>query len=372
METRAVGDLPRILHVGPTPPVPEAGIAAYLRGLLASPLATRFAMQALDTSVPPVVRRHRALRPFLTLGFAARLEAALARVQPDLVHVHTSDYAGFWEKGLFAARATRRGRPVVLHLHGGSFDRFLAALSPRQAERARRIFARAARIVVLSHAWRPLVARFAPDDKLVVLPNAIDCAEFEAAATRAPHTVPRILFLGQISARKGLDELQAALLQLRAAGVRFEVEIAGGEEFHGERVRTEARFAAAGLADVVQFVGPVYGEAKLAALQRADLFCLPSRHESFGIANLEAMAAGLPVVSTRTGAIPETIADGVHGLLVDPGDAAGLAAALGRLLGDPSLRAALGRAARERAQDFDWTVVATQVATVYDDVLAHR
>jgi glycosyltransferase involved in cell wall biosynthesis len=77
-------------------------------------------------------------------------------------------------------------------------------------------------------------------------------------------------------------------------------------------------------------------------------------------------------VSTRTGAIPEYLHDGVHGLLVAPGDAAGLAAAIERLLTDAPLRARLGQAGRERAREYDWEFAAARLAATYTSVLATR
>jgi glycosyltransferase involved in cell wall biosynthesis len=117
------------------------------------------------------------------------------------------------------------------------------------------------------------------------------------------------------------------------------------------------------------FHGTKLGREKLAFLQGADVFVLPSRNESFGIANLEAMATGLPVISTRTGAIPEYLQTEVHGLLVEPGDAMALAGAMRRLMDDGELRLRLGDAARQRAREYDWNVVAASVAAVYAAML---
>ena len=352
--------------------MPQGGIAAYLLGLLQSPLAETYTMRAVDVTVPDFFVRHRELRPLLTGVFWARLEMALRRFRPDLVHVHTSGYGGFYEKALLAGAAHAERIPVLFHLHGGNFDQFLQALPDRRRQLVIRSLSRAARTIVLSEAWKPLVSRFAPPERVVVLPNAIHCAEFAPALDRQPGPIPRLLFLGMLSARKGLDELLRALLEVRREGIEFTAEIVGGEEVPGERARYAALYRAAGLEDRVRFTGPLYGADKLAALRRADLFVLPSRAESFGIANLEAMAAGLPVVATRTGAIPEVVSDGVQGLLCEPGDAAGLAAALGRLLVDAELRHRLGRAARLRALDFDWQSVAERLGSLYRSVLEER
>jgi glycosyltransferase involved in cell wall biosynthesis len=309
------------------------------------------------------------LRPLLSAEFARRTHAALGR-HPALVHVHSSDYGGFWEKGLLAALAARAGIPVVLHLHGGSFDVFLRQLTPRRAAWARRIFARAARVVVLSEAWRPLVAEFVAAERIAVLPNAIDVDAFTPppAPPRPGLARPvRLLFLGLLAARKGLDDLWPALQAL--GDLDWQLDVVGGEEFPGERRRAERAVAEHGIAARVRFHGPRDGDAKRALLHAADIFVLPSRSESFGIANLEAMAAGLAVVSTRTGAIPEYLQHGVHGLLVTPGDRAALTAALRHLIVSPESRLRLGQAALQRARDYDWTRVEAQVSRLYAEVL---
>jgi glycosyltransferase involved in cell wall biosynthesis len=350
--------------------VPDGGIAAYLLGLLASPLGTACTLEVLDVQVPRFFRRHRRWRWVLSLWFAAGLGARLLRRRPDLVHVHTSDYSGFWEKSLLARIAGARRSPVLMHLHGGSFDRFLDSLSGSAAQRATRSLSHAARVIVLAEAWRPIVARFAASERIEVLPNAVDWQQFGSIPRPAGNPTPRVLFLGMVSARKGLDDLLAAILELRAVGApSFAVDIVGDEEFPGEWRRYRDRFHTAGLDDVVRFPGAAYGEQKLAYLAQADLFVLPSRNESFGIANLEAMAAGLPVVSTRTGAIPEYLQHGVHGLLVEPGDVSGLSRALGTLIADGELRLRLGEAARRAARAYDWEPIAAQVAALYKRVL---
>ncbi len=174
-----------------------------------------------------------------------------------------------------------------------------------------------------------------------------------------------------ISARKGLDELCEAIQTLQGEGEALHVDIIGGEEVVGDAERYAKRFRDAGLGNV-RFRGLLQAREIREYLRRAHVFVLPSRSESFGIANLEAMACGLPVVSTRTGAIPEYIENEVHGLLVDPGDAEELTKALRRLIGSPALRARLGTAAHEQARRFDWSVVGEQIESIYRGILERR
>jgi glycosyltransferase involved in cell wall biosynthesis len=176
----------------------------------------------------------------------------------------------------------------------------------------------------------------------------------------------RILFVGMISERKGLDELLLAIGRLVANGVRnFHVDLVGGEEVFGESLRYRKLFRRQGIADWVTFHGLKLGTQRDIFYQQADVHVLPSRNESFGIVNLEAMAHGLPVVSTRTGAIPEYLEDGEQGFLVEPGDADGLMQALRRLIDDPELRARMGASARQRAQRYDWQILWKDLDHVY-------
>ncbi|NNK47579.1 MAG: glycosyltransferase family 4 protein, partial [Gemmatimonadetes bacterium] len=116
-----------------------------------------------------------------------------------------------------------------------------------------------------------------------------------------------------------------------------------------------------GLQDSVTFVGSVDGvDAIRDEMSRADVFCLPSRQEGFGIVFLEAMAAGLPIVAARCAAVPETAPHGEVALLVDPDDVRELAAAIVRLLEDPDLRTRFIAAGALRWQRHDWVAVARQ------------
>jgi len=114
------------------------------------------------------------------------------------------------------------------------------------------------------------------------------------------------------------------------------------------------------LGDRVTFLGTVTDAELQREYRHADLFCLPSRQEGFGIAFLEAMAAGLPVVAANAGAVPELVQDQHTGLLVDPNDPNALAAALAELLGNPVRRAQMGQAAKQRAKQYHWPQVAAR------------
>jgi glycosyltransferase involved in cell wall biosynthesis len=136
-----------------------------------------------------------------------------------------------------------------------------------------------------------------------------------------------------------------------------------------ERPALEAEIRAAGLLQRVELAGERRDVPQL--LEDADVFVLSSRSEGAPLSILEAMAAGLPVVASAVGGVPEIVDDGTTGLLVPPGDAGALAAALERLLADPALRSRLGGAGWERVRErFDLAQLRRSHLELYDRELA--
>ncbi len=196
----------------------------------------------------------------------------------------------------------------------------------------------------------------------MVLPNAVDVSEFDLPRAPGDPRGDYIFFAGRLVHQKGVDLLLRAYAQVRTslAGRRLVVAGDGPERANLERLRTEL-----GLVDEVSFVGSI-GRARLAELMAgADAFAFPSRQEAFGIALLEAMAAGTPAVAACVGGIPEFARDGENALLVRPDDAGQLAAALVRLVADSGLRSRLIRGGRAQAAEYSWSRVAPLYETIY-------
>ncbi len=204
-----------------------------------------------------------------------------------------------------------------------------------------------------------------PAGKLTAAPGV----EERAAELRAAHAGrPLVLFVGRLVYYKGADVLVRAMAQVDA-----DLVLVGRGPLEGE---LRALAAALGIGGRTTFLPP-QDDAELAAwYHAADVFCLPSvaRSEAFGLVQIEAHAAGTPVVSTDlpTG-VPYANPDGVTGLTVPPGDAAALAAALGRLLGDDELRARLGGQAQARARrEFTVPRMVARTLDVYTEATARH
>ncbi|HSN19646.1 MAG TPA: glycosyltransferase family 4 protein [Usitatibacter sp.] len=256
-----------------------------------------------------------------------------------VLHVHAASRWSFWRKSLYMAVALLARWPVVFHLHGGGFARFLGEDGGPFTRRAARFFLdRATVIVVLSERWAAWMHRATSNPRIVVIPN---CVALPAA--HAPAREPGLVaFAGRCSAAKGLHDLLEAAARVLPLEPRLRIECAGEGDL--DALRRHAR--ALGIEDRLALRGWIGPRERDRLLARACVFVLPSHAEALPMSVLEAMAAGCPVIASAVGGIPDLIEHGVNGLLVPPGAPRVLGEALRSLLADPELAARLGREAR--------------------------
>lgn len=283
---------------------------------------------------------------------ARRIERALRGFAPDVVHAH-EPFAP--STALFAALASRV--PVVATFH--SFD-------PRARVRrtARPLLRRLARSIdagiAVSNAARATVAEEI-DAPVWVVPNGVDSARF-AGGRPLGLRPPNVLWVHRLDPRKGFPLALDAFLGLAEAHREARLVVVGdgpGRSFL-RRLAPEARTR-------IEFAAAVPDRALPAHHARSRIFLAAATgRESFGISLVEAMAAGLPVVATNIPGYRELVRDGVEGLLVPPGDAAALRAAVGRLLEDTDLAAALGARGRLRADHFSWDRLLPRIEEIYE------
>lgn len=201
-------------------------------------------------------------------------------------------------------------------------------------------------------------------DKIHLIPPATDAPHNH----RRPRLDGRVhaLFVGTCSPRKGVHYLVRAMALLE--NYPLTLHIIGDLEIDHDYAQEVIRLTRAlHLEDRIVFHGLVPQEALWQQYAQADVFVLPSLWEGYGIALLEAMAFGLPIVATRVGAVPELIQDGQNGLLVPPGDPRGLAMGLRRIFTDTSLRDKLeGESKACRAHLRSWEKVGQEFAALID------
>lgn len=306
------------------------------------------------------------------LAFSPALRAELRRTAPefDLIHIHN-----LWQYPQYAAyrAAGREGVRYVVSPHG-ALDPYL-----RRHGRGRKLamdvlwqremLEGAALIHVTTEAERDLIADVAPEVPRAVVPCGIYVEEFAEPPPAERFRVrlggyegPLVVFLGRITRKKGVDVLIRAFARARRE-LDCRLAIVGPDD---EGILPGLRGLAAelGVGDEVEFVGPAYGDDRLAALASADVWALSSHTENFGIAVVEAMAAGCAVAISPGVNISADVAEAGAGVVVDATpDAFG--DALAALLADDRRRADLQGEARRFAARYDWSVVATRLLDAY-------
>jgi len=348
-----------VLHILGTAQLEGAGIAKIVRFLAEGldPCCYRIHALFLAGAGPlvdllePVCASSRAIgwRGDLNdpLG-ALRFWSTLRRRRFDIVHLHSGG------RSVIRLARVATGASIVRHIHGRVME--LKGLSPAVYS------SRGADSVV---AVSQSVARLVVDGKATVIYAGIP---MPPASFREARANPDIILgtAGRLVEVKGIEYLLRAASVLRYEFPSLQVEIAGSGPL---REKLEHEVARAGLAQHVRFLGWI--EDIGSVLSRWSIFVMPSLDEGFPIAALEAMAAGVPVIATSVGGVPELIQDGTNGCLVPPRDVDALVSRLRVLLCDPALRNRIGLAGFLRARDhFGPAQMVASFARLYNELLS--
>lgn len=363
----------RILIVGPTPPT-IGGIARWTQGILESDLAEEFAIEVFDTSPPredSLSGRSRFTfrRALASLIMLVRFSKMTVGRRPRFVHINTSYHWAFPRDGLMVWIAWLFGARTALHLHGGDFEAFYSSCRGPLRAFARRTLQRVDVVISITRDTQDFLRRQLAREDALYLPNFVRLEHFspripEADVQQTARTARpvEVLFVGWIIEEKGVAELLEAAraipdVRVSLAGPSDPDFLARIDHLLGE------------LQDRVSLLGSLPHAAVVDLYARSDVFALPTHREGFPNVIIEAMASGLPVITTPVGAIPEIIDDEVEGFLVAVGDVETLRDRLERLSGDERLRAWMGERGRRRVcEHFSLERVVRQLSDVYRDV----
>lgn len=354
----------RLLLVGPVPP-PAGGMANQTRQLGELLAGEGVRVQALATNAPyrPAwVASWRGVRAVARLAFYL---LALWRqcAQADVVHVMANSG---WSWHLFAAPAIwvarLRGRPVVVNYRGGEADAFLR----RSARWVRPSLRRSTRLVVPSGFLVAVFERFGVSAEIV--PNIVDTIRFQPA-TEPPAGPFHVVVARNLEPIYDNASALRALARLRQQVPEARMTVAGTGP---EREALQALAQELGLGEAVHFAGRLEREAMAALYRSAHVLLNTSLVDNMPNSLLEAMASGVPVVSTQVGGVPYIVADGETALLVPPGAPEAMAQALARVALDPGLAASLRERGCREVQQYTWARVAPRWAAVYGAARMHR
>ncbi|HMV92686.1 MAG TPA: glycosyltransferase family 4 protein [Thauera aminoaromatica] len=356
----------RVLLVGPLPP-PAGGMANQTRQLAELLRGEGASVEVVQVNAPyrPAwVERLKGVRAlFRLLPYLLRLWQAAGRA--NLMHVMANSG---WSWHLFAAPAVwigwLRGVPVVVNYRGGEAAGFLA----RSAAVVRATLRRASSLVLPSGFLLEVFARHGMAGRIVS--NIVDLERFHpATAPRAAGEGPHLVVARNLEALYGNDTaLRAfALLAPHHPGARLSIAGSGPEAGALAALAYEL-----GIADRVRFTGRLDRDQMAALYRDADLMLNPSRVDNMPNAILEALASGLPVVTTDVGGIPFIVTQGHTAMLVPPDDPQAMADAAHKVLADTGLRAALVAAGCAEVQRYRWSSVRAQLLSAYADAIAAK
>lgn len=291
------------------------------------------------------------------------LRRALESPEPTIVHIHIASRGSTLRKIILAEMALRAGKPLIFHAHGSEFDKFHRGLPAALRRRVNATLQRANVFITLSTQWRDFYVEeceISPA-QIVVLPNPV----------RVPGELPvrddrsnvQFLHLGRLGERKGTYDIVHAFGGLPTAlRERARLVLAGDGDVEG------IRKLASGIGDNVEVHSWIDTAERDRLLGESDVFVLPSRAEGVPMALLEAMAHGLPAITSCVGGIPDVFREGADGSYVTPGNVEEIRAEMVRMITEHDARRAAGRSAYDQAQNFDVHVYARRLAGIYQRI----
>jgi glycosyltransferase involved in cell wall biosynthesis len=366
---------PKIIFLGKLPP-PYIGPAVATSILLKSKLAEKYQLFHLDTS------DHRDINTLgafdlknivLPLFYYVKLKYMIIRHWPRAVYIPSAQTTvAFIRDVPFILIARFFRRKVICHLRGGNFKNWYNSVSKVTRWLVRRIQRLVDAQIVLGDCLVDMYAGLMPREKIFVVPNGGD---FPVAVREEKKSgngqKSRILFLANFIRTKGVLEVLRAAPEVFREFPNVEFVFAGS--WSDKETQMECiRFLNGHLELPIIVLPTVAGSEKFRLLAQSDIFIFPTYYSNEGHpwCIVEAMASGLPIISTDHGAIRETVVDGVNGFLVEKENAGAVAAKIQTLLADPVLREKMGRESRRLYEEnFTEARMVERMSIAFDSVL---
>lgn len=375
----------KILIVGPLPPT-VGGITTFITGILESNLTQKYKFIQFNTSRPPLKGRIPSIQDYRILSYANPLYTlkailttlyhllffpiTLLMVRPHLVHIHTPSYWIFWENSFYVLASKIFRIKAILHIHGGAFDKFYNDQNFLIKNLVRIVMGIPEKIIALSSYWQNFLRQtIGIKDNVVIINNGVVASRYVPPYTHKNENKNevRVLFIGGTDAkRKGIYTLTKAILLViqKVSNITF-VFIGKSELENVEMLSKDLK-----IEEFVKILGQVSEEEKIFHFHSSDIFVLPTYSEGLPISLLEAMAAGLPIISTPVGGIPEVIDEGKNGFLIQPGDYKALAEKIVILAKDKKARQEMGKNNLHKIMDqYDQSIIIRKLSNVYSQLL---
>lgn len=276
----------------------------------------------------------------------------------DVVHIHSASYKDFYRNTFFIYWFKLLGKRVILHMHGAKFDEFFV----ENKNFVKKVCRKSDLMLGVSSYYVDFFKKNVLNDNICLLHNSVTPSQFIKEFTYEKNNKKIFTYLGALDERKGIFEtLEAIGRHKKKFEDIIELHIGG----NGDIERLNSLIKRYSLEKIVFFHGWLDNTQKKDLLSKTDVFIHPSISESFGISILEAMDYGLPIITTKVGGIPDLVADGVNGIIVEPGEVDDIANAMERLMNDYELRKSLGEESKKKASEFYHEAIEKQLEAIY-------
>lgn len=337
----------RILIIGPDPKA-KGGMASVIAFL--APMYTPFHLVVTYKEISKIGK----VLLFVTSVLKTFYYCVFRQI--DVIHIHTANYIDFYRNSVLIYIGKLFNKRVLLHIHGSLFNEFYNTHPCFVASVCRSADA----LVTVSSTFVKMLRRYGLNEHIYCLPN---CVEFpELYRTEQHHNKLRLVFVGRINEVKGIyDVLECLHKYKEQLQDKVELHIGGiGDEERFLKMMTDYN-----LSSMIVQHGWVVGKEKEDLFCSSDVFIHPSHFESFGIAILEAMSYGLPVITTLIGGIPDFFEDKKSGVAVVPGNVDEIYEAILLFLNDRSYISRMGKYGREEAKRFTPLEIEQHLQDIY-------
>jgi len=364
-----------VLIVGPTPP-PYHGVSVFTQRVLQSDLRHNFCLLHFDISDRRSISNIGKLdckNIYLALLHLFKFLLVIITKNLDMVYVPVSESTlGFLRDCFFLIPTIIAGKKLIIHAHGGQFLSFYRKTPFLVKLLVKFVFKNTNRVIALCGTLKYNYVPFISEDKIEIIPHGIEDIPLvhKKGCSKGFCTV---LYLSNLVKEKGFIDVLLAIPQVLKKEEKVKFVFAG--EWINEAVKREALkvIEENNIDDNIEFRGLVTGHRKYETLVNSDIFVFPTyyKYESFGLVNLEAMAAGLPVIATNVGCIPELIINRGNGFIIEKKNPKQIAEKIVLLLENKKLREQMGRKGRERfLRYYAKDRFIKRLCRVFDEVLA--
>ena len=328
----------------------RGGISTLIGEILNSDLKEDFAIEYIESQAEDFQRFDKLI---FAIKAVLQFLAQVITKNPSLVYVHIGSNASLYRESFFVVLAKMFGKKTGAHFHAGDVEEYLEKQRSLGRKYISWAISRSDKLIAVSKDSANKLQKLAPKNEIEIIVNAIDTKPFAFSPNRLAERkgIVRLLFIGAMGKLKGETDLADVIKMIAKKHSDFRVSFLG---FGSENLEKYCKKI--GIENFIEFIGAVSLNDRIEFFEKADIFVLPTYAEAMPMSVIEAMAAGLPTVSTTVGGIPELIEETEEGFLVEPANIEKLAEKLSVLIENQDLRIKMGKKAQEKVGkelDFD-------------------